>query len=262
MEYNSTNGGLICTWQGRWLVSDVNEFQTGDPDFVGGMFWFMNVIGDAVYYSDQHRQHTLCKYDFHQKHSEQIVDQPCYGVQEKDNRLYYIHERDQHIYSCDLFGKNIIKISDGGVVSFVIVDDRVVYATNKGIKQCTIEGKNRELLNKVESSFVLVVGSQLFFCDIHRGCIGTRLVLTTGAEEQLPEMVVMNANTDGTYVYYAHSDHENNIYRFDPVTNTQMRMCRDRASYVHIIGEELLYYNQSEWKKMSLFGGNVKKIWE
>lgn len=265
MDYNLLNGGLVLKENNKLIISDIKNLTTvygsAFEAKTEGMFWFMNFDGNSVFYSDQKRHHALCRMDFQNQREEFVVSaKPCYGLCLKQDWLYYINENDRKVYYCLTNGKSETKLIDEQVESFILEAGKIYYTTSQGIWTCSERGTEKEAVNDVAASTLLLLGEKLVFTDKHKQHLLIILDLHTNSTEIVDGMAVSSMNTDGRYLYCTNRLNDNSIYRIDPEQGNSIRICGESAEYLHVIENELYFCIEREWYKMSLDGGKPRKI--
>lgn len=264
MDYNLLNGGLVLKTNDKLIISDVKNlttvYKSTFESKTEGMFWFMNFEGSSVFYSDQKQHHALCRVDFENQREEVILDEPCYGLFLNEDWLYYINENDRKVYRCLTNGKSETKIIGDQVESFILEAGEIYYTTSQGIWRCSEKGGEKEAVNDVSASALLLLGGKLVFTNKNKQHQLTILDLHANSTKIVDGMAVSSLNTDGRYLYCANRLNDNSLYRIDTDQGNSIRICGESAEYLHVIENELYFCIKREWHKMSLTGGEPQKI--
>lgn len=270
MNANIQNGGLILLTDKKLYLSDVksfsgtNEIPTNLANhhiaITKGVFWFMNKVGNDLYYSDQKRGHALCRMEIDSRNEELILDKPCYKLLYSDEWIYYINEDDQRLYRCRTDGKHEMKWIDEHVECFLIEDGLIYYASPQGIRMCNETGAEKETICDAVATSILRLGDKLAFADKSNSNQLTLFDLKTGLSAVYDRIEAVSMNTDGSYLYCANRLNGNSIYRMDPATGSSIRICGESADYLHVADDELYFCNKREWHRLSLSGGEASRI--
>ncbi|WP_223068044.1 DUF5050 domain-containing protein [Paenibacillus caui] len=268
MDYNVNSGGLVLKTDGKLLLGDICSYSgtymrdaaSGETVLLDGIFWFMNQAEDGIYYSDQQRGHRLFRFDTALMTAEPLSDSPCYGLIRHGEWLYYINETDRKLYRCLMSGKNETRIADEPVESFIVEEEQVYYATGQGIRTCRITGGGREVVSDAVAAGLLLLGEKLVFADKKNRYLLSVLDLRTGSIDSYEDLVPGSMNSDGRFLYCTNRKHDGTIYRVDPESGSQIRICGERADHLHIVGDEMVFSSRYEWYGMSLSGGQAAKV--
>lgn len=268
MTSNIHNGGLAMKKDGYLYLADLHHYsgtyiineESGDSVMTDGVLWFMNENGQSLYYSDQARGNRLFKYDLVSSASIQLVDRPVYGLTLSGDWLYYVNETDRKIYRCLKDGSKESCVTDDPAESFLIDSERIYYTTQQGIRVCGLTGSNRELVSEVTAAHMIKMGSRLVFTDKRNHYSLSVLDLETGETSVHDDITPTSLNSDGRYLYCANRSNDSTIYRLDLESGSKIRICGERADYIHILGNEIYFCSRLEWYRMSLSGGQASKV--
>ncbi|WP_055109384.1 DUF5050 domain-containing protein [Paenibacillus ihumii] len=268
MNYNISTGGLICEAGDKLLLTDIRSYSgtylrsggAGDQRLLDGVFWFMNRRENTIYYSDQSQGHRLYRWDLAAASSQLLLDRPCCGLVLNGDWLYYKSETDHKLYRCLLDGRKESRITDEPVECFVVDEEQVYYATQHGIRSCSVTGSSREQLSDSAAVQLLKIGDNLLFADAKNQYLLTALYLQTGEARVYADVSPNSLNSDGRYIYCANRSNDSSVYRIDPSTGSKIRICGDSADHIHILGDTIYFSSRFEWHKMSLTGGQAEKV--
>ncbi|WP_199613903.1 DUF5050 domain-containing protein [Paenibacillus alkalitolerans] len=268
MDGNSANGGLILKTQGKLFISDARgdvgtfmlDASTGSAYRASGSFWFMNAHGVDIYCSDRQRGGALVKLDAGTLTAETILDAPCYGIAYSGGWLIYIDERDGMLYRCRTDGSGNVRLADERAVCFAAAGGNVFFATDKGIWTCGSGGGKAVRIAECAAAHMILFGDKLAYADRERNYALTILDPACGDIVRLDELAPAGLNTDGRYLYCANRRNGRTVYRVDPEQGRNIRICGERADYLHVIGDELYFYGRNDWYTMSLHGGQPLKV--
>jgi len=125
---NSTRVGDLGVNYGVYATHSTSGGESCVPDSS------TTVIGDDVYVLTSHGQSDLNKiYKINLKtnKSDKIVDTSVSRFRIIDNKLYYIKDKDNVLYSSALDGTSEMRLADNAVSWFDSIDGNVFYTTNK-----------------------------------------------------------------------------------------------------------------------------------
>lgn len=260
MDYNLVNGGLIAFAGDEPIVSDFTTFRTTYRSVLDGMCWFMNVADTRVYYSDQRRRNAICFLDLEDGREHLILDQPSYGIVWDQGWLVYLNEEDGCIYRSDANGKQRDKLFGEKSSGFLLAGGLLYAATNRGIVCQRMDGAERELITDGITCGMVMAGGKLAYADhANRGRL-TLVDTVTGQIDVMHDYVPISLNTDGHYLYCSNVHRQRSIYRIDPERMSGIRICGWHADYLHVIDDELYFVSNREWHRMSLSGGQPRKV--
>ncbi|WP_195571391.1 DUF5050 domain-containing protein [Paenibacillus sp. 1001270B_150601_E10] len=270
MQGNVLNGGLVLSSEYGLILTDMKDFE-GTSLFsmdssrariqkLDGQLWFMNSDGQSVYYSDQKKQHSLCRMPIGTMREQQILDKPCCYLQLHEEWIYYLDEISQRLCRCLKDGRHDQVIVDEKVLCFLIYNGQILYSTPLGLKRCDLSGLAKEQWIDRAGTFMQVISDRLVFADTFHDNILTLVDLISGSISAMEDIQVTSMNHDGQYLYCVNGRHERSIYRVDPIQQRAIRIVADRADYLHIIHDNLMYFSNKHWYQMSLNGGESIKI--
>ncbi|MGF7046943.1 hypothetical protein J2T13_001445 [Paenibacillus sp. DS2015] len=267
MNFNIANGGLAMKVGSSLYLSDISGYTgttivdtvTGETNVTMGLFWFMNNIDHSIYYSDQQRGNALCKFDMNTQTIEIIQKKPCYGILHIGEWLYYINDDDRKLYRCKHNGRSEDRLTDEPVICFIANGNRIYYSTEKGVRWCNLSGSNVERISESVAIGMIMMGDTLAYADKNNNFTLTLLDVTTKSTSIFKDISPTSLNTDGRYLYCSNRQNDRSIYRIDTEQGTSIRICGDRADYLHIIEDEIYFCSRNEWFRMSLLGGQATR---
>lgn len=270
MQGNVMNGGLVLLTDYGLLLTDMRNYEgtsllSMDASYsrimrLDGQLWFMNADDQFVFYSDQKKQHSLCRLSIATMREQQILDKPCSYLQMHEDWIYYLDERSSRLCRCLKDGKREQIIVDEIVWSYLIHKEQLYYSTPNGLKRCDLSGAAKEHWLEKSGTFLQMVHDKLVFADASQNNILTFVDLANGNTTGLETIQVAGMVYDGQYLYCANGAHERSIYRVDPIQLRAIRILADRADYLHITHDHLVYFSSSHWHQMPLHGGESTKI--
>ncbi|GIO85884.1 hypothetical protein J25TS5_28160 [Paenibacillus faecis] len=268
MNSNIHNGGVAFESGNGLFLADLRGYSgtfrrdeaAGVTELLDGVFWFMNEAEDAIYCSDQTRGNRLCRLGRGSQAPEPLLDRPVYGLTRQGEWLYYIGENDRKLYRCLLNGRSEARVADDAVEAFVVEANRIYYATEQGIRSCGLDGGDRELVSEHIAVQLITLGERLVFADKKNQHLLTVLYPPTGQSSVYDDIAPNSLNSDGRYLYCANRLNESSIYRIDPDTGSRIRICGERADYLHVLRDTLYFCSRQEWYRMSLSGGQAVKV--
>lgn len=263
MNFNIANGGLAMKVDRKLYLSDIRNYTgtiivdtiSGETNVAVGLFWFMNNVDNFIYYSDQQRGNALCKFDIQMQTIDLIQQKPFYGLNHIGDWLYYINDMDRKLYRCKLNGRGEDRLTDEVVICYIVNGNRIYYSTEKGIRCCSISGSNLERISESVAIGMIMMGDKLAFADKTNDFNLTLLDLTTKNTSTYNDISPMSINTDGRFLYCSNRQNGRSIYRIDVEQGTSIRICGERADYLHIIENEIYFCGDNAWFRMSLLGG-------
>lgn len=158
LDFNDTPYGTLIVLQGASAFAGGNLYlsppgqdgdrkSVGDPDLMyavtyngtwslgpNGNASYSAVIGDDVYILASHSvsdANKIYKINLKTNKTEKIVDSSVSRFRMIDNKLYYVKDEDNALYSSALDGKGEIKLSDHAVSWLDSIDGNVFYTTKK-----------------------------------------------------------------------------------------------------------------------------------
>ncbi|MCR2803401.1 DUF5050 domain-containing protein [Paenibacillus soyae] len=273
MTANIQNGGLVLRVEDRLLLMDNKEFsgtkllredaesgRWAAETFTDDLLWDMNADGDSVYYSDQRNRHAVYRLELRTNRKELLIDKPCCQLRLQGGWLYYIEESSERLYRSRLDGKGEQPVAEDKVWSYVCSNDRIYYATPRGIQTCDMSGSRHEKVTDATGYMLIEVGDLLAFPNHHRDGTLTFVAKDGSDAAEIGAIQTASLNTDGEYVYCSNALNNRSIYRVDPVSLRSIRISGDSADYLHLIGQALYYCSGREWHRLPLGGGEACRI--
>ena len=268
MDYNMLNGGLVKKIDDQIYITNIKDYtgtfyseRFSEYKLISeNIFWFINNDDKYIYYSDEKNNNKLYRFNINSRNSEQLVDSPCYGIMMKNESLYYINENDYNLYRVQNDGSNIEKIVDEKIMCYLIDEGKIYYTTQNGIHSCLINGKHREKVLDEIGLRMIKIDEYLLFSDKANQYILNKYNLLTEEKNVYEDIYPISMNTDGKHVYCANGKNGGSIYRININDFAPIRICSNNADYIHIVGNEIYFLNYLEWYKLSLLGGQPKKI--
>lgn len=268
MNPNIANGGLVLKANGKLLLSDIHNFNgtlvqdigSGETTVLESINWFMNFDGITLYYSDQKNGNTLWSHDLSRRNAELLLDEPVYSLVHSGEWLYYVNENDRKLYRCLTNGRSEKRLDDEQVLCFFVQGDNIFYATQQGIRTCSLDGRGKESIIDAVAIRMVMIGEQIAFVDKGNQYALTVLDLRTGRSSIFDDLLPVSLTTDGRYLYSSNRKNNRTIYRIDVEQGTSIRICGESADYLHIIDDQLYFYSKHDWFRMSLLGGQAMKV--
>lgn len=263
---NRQNGGLVLKASGTLFLSDLQEYQgthmlsSSSSTMLDGVFWFMSHEHPYVYYSDQKREHALCRLDLLQARTEVINKVPCYSPILHKGWIYYINENDRKLYRCTMQGEQESLVLDEQVESFLFLNEEIYYTTGQGIKKSDEAGTGRQKLSETKALNLIAWGAYLVFSDLEKQHTLTLLNTMDGSVVALEEIQATSINATERYIYCTNRINNHSIYRMDPITKSSIRICGESGDYLHILEDQLYYLHHGEWRRISLTGGEAQNV--
>ena len=245
---NIANGGLIIKFNHKKIISDFNKL------------WFLNTDEEFIYYSDGSNNHCLCRYNDNDPEGTVILKKPCTNVILNGDWLYYINELDHRIYRCLRNGRSESLFLREEVSEFVIFGkNEMIYATKTGDLKCL----NGILAKSIHPLNLCIAEGKVFYVDCSNNYFLTYIDLNPAnnyREQCVGEIIPTYINSDGQYIYFTDVLKGNAIYRLRNKSDNPVKICGESAGYLHVIDDELFFWNGSVWKHISLEGGNAKEV--
>jgi len=263
MNSNVANGGLVLKVSNKLYLTDIHHFSgttvldldSGEYGRVDGIWWFMNLDYPYIYYSDQQRGNALYRYHVSSQSVEKLRDEPCYGLTQHQEWLYYIHDDDRKLYRCQLNGTCLSRLTDESVTSFVIHGDCIYYSTMMGIRMGDLEGIRSELISDKVALYMVMLGEKVAFSAKNNGNVLNVMDLNTGSTRSFDELLPLGLNTDGKYLYCSNALNGRTLYRVDIERSTSIRINGELVDYIHIVDDHIYFWGGKEWHRISLHGG-------
>ena len=268
MNGNISNGGLVLKDNLQLYLADMDRYSgtvkidlgSGEQERYDGIWWFMNSQAPYIYYSDQLHRHALYRFHTGTRSIEKLRDEPVYGLLIHEEWLYYIHEEDRKLHRCQLDGRKEDSITNEAITSFFIERGRIYYAAaSSGIYSCSLNGAGVEKISGQHALHMVMIDRKLAYLDKSNGYLSL-LDLSTGESRTYSDMSPLGLNTDGRYLYGSNQLNDRTIDRVDIERNTRIRICGEAADYLHLIEEQLYFWNGMEWRRQSLMGGQAASI--
>ncbi|TCK90649.1 uncharacterized protein DUF5050 [Natranaerovirga hydrolytica] len=266
MDSNSINGNLILAVEDSIIINNLSQSNTillNNNEVVceiDALMWFMNDRDHFIYYSDQKKDNFLCKYNLLTQEETVVVETPCYGLTHDEEYLYYINEKDGKGYRCLVNGKSKTKIIDEQIMSFIIIENSIFYASQKGVIKCDKEGLKKEKVLDTQTNCMVLLKDKLIFNDIKLNNSLSILDLESQDVTNISSIIPSSINTDGESIYCTNALNNNNLYKMNLEDHTTIRICGENVNDLHILNDDIYFRVQKEWYTMPLAGGQYKKV--
>jgi len=245
---NMANGGLVLKFKHKEIISDFNRY------------WFLNTDDEFIYYSDGTDNHYLYRYNENDPDGTVIMKKPCTNVILYGDWLYYINESDRRVYRCLRTGRSESLFLNEAITEFVMYDKNdIIFTTEKG----DLKSFEKTLASGINPSNLCFADGLIFYANGFDNNYLTCMDINNGSDEQgikMGDIVPTYINSDGRYIYYTDALQENAIFRLGLRGGNPLKICGESAGYLHILDDELYFWNNTVWKKVSLDGGNAREV--
>lgn len=263
-ENNIQSGGLICRLNEKLIIADVAKgigmhwIQEDHQVLSQIMPWFLNVDEeDNLYYSDALKACHLCKMSKGDQAQGILVSEPIYLLKKYGDTLYYINEKNRHLYSYSLSERAVKKIISEEISVFTVGEDTIWYTSNKGILSTDLRGENREKIGKNIAMRLVYDNDKLVFIDKNQEYAVSYIDIKTGTLQTIEGSMSSSINVYDDLIFYNNIKDKSHIYRYSTDSEFNIKFIPERSDYIHIIGEAIYYFNQDNrvWMKVPIQGG-------
>lgn len=248
MYGNLMNGGLVAEFRHNEIVSDF------------GKYWYMNADDENVYYSDGTDGHYLFRMSAEDPEGSMILKKPCANVILNGDWLYYINELDRKVYRCLCNGRSESMILNEEVTIFIPYSrSSILYVTASG----DLKSQGSILAQGIYPTRLYISGGMLYYADRSNHGFLTCIDLAPDnafREQCLGEIVPISINGNAQYIFFTDALQGASIYRMGALERKPLKICDEKAGFLHVIDERIFFWNGKTWKTIPISGGNAKEV--
>lgn len=262
---NIVNGG-IAAQQGLWVYySNVgrglyrSKLDGSDLEMLcEDSAWFINVIGNWIYYSNASDDDRLYKINIDGLERTRLNDDKTWDINVLEDWIYYCNESDGFkIYKIKTDGTCRIKLNNESSYS-LNVENNWIYYSNKSDKgkiyKIRTDGANRTKINDNESDFLNVYNDWIYYSNKGDGFKLYRVGTFGGSDEMLNAGMCRNINVYGGWVYYVNKSENGKMCRLRTDGGTQETVAVYKGDFLNMVDEFVFFCNKSDGDKLYKIG--------
>ncbi len=235
-----------------------------------GSTYNLNLMDGYIYFIDKDNNDAICKINTDGQDKTQLYSGQALNLYLYDNKIYFCNISDLNLYSMDLDGENVMKVSDGQVDM-----DRIYFSENKiyyipwgenlnNIYKMDVDGQNKELVYSSNYSESVI----RFFVYYDKIIIVTSMgIYKINTLDGTKEEIVQNAsivpyftNLLGDDFYYRNVGL---FHKYNLKTKEDRVISKEKVQYVHLLNNKIFYITEnSQYIVMDMDGKNSKIFWE
>lgn len=225
--------------------------------------YFINVVGDYVYYSNADSNYNLYRVQKDgKKDPEKINDDRCLFLHLSGGFAYYqnIFEKGSSIYSMSIYDNshrgplNIDRDSKDNGFYITVVNNRVYYCIGaneisyNGYKFFSIgtDGTGHIELSYDACSFINVDDGWIYYCNNSKDKRIYKMKTNGEENKELTTDSCSQITFSNGWIYYNNITKSNNLHRMDKNGNSDMLISDDEVEYMIVVGEWLYYLSKND----------------
>lgn len=229
----------------------------------------LNYYKNYLYFIDNGR---ICKmnisderYDIELIHDDDVSYMAIYK-----EKIYFIACIDdvRCLYSMNLDGTNMIRLSEDHTTSFYIYNDKLYYQHNDDIAciyEMSLHGENKKLILSEYLRVFYVYQNSIYYIDGNSQCIGIYNIITQ--EKKKMDMSLILANSEvfdekNGDLYFTSIDllGRTSFKRYNAVTDDLKVITNKKCEYVNLMGNKILYFEDNVLFWMETTGKNIRRF--
>ncbi len=255
---NIVNGGL-ATLQGDVVYFRSNE---GGSLAVGNLngggvkvissdaAWFINVIGDWIYYSNRDDNNRIYKIKTDGSGRATLTDGGSWFIMVVENWIYYISEDDNYqLAKIDLNGENKTIISEDSAWFINIADDWIYYINRNDqdkIYRIKADGSERTAVSSYAACCISIYNGRIYHSNEQDGSKLYSIKLDGSEETALTDHPAWFINVADGWVYYVNEEDDFTLNKVKSDGTGRVKLTNDSARYVVIIDGWVVFLDYAE----------------
>ncbi|MEN2775002.1 DUF5050 domain-containing protein [Acetivibrio clariflavus] len=190
---------------------------------------------------------------------------PFLAIAESNNRLFYQNFKDEgKLYSMDLNGNSISKLSNDSILNFTIYDDSVYYinSTDGKIVVLKTNGSDKRVLENTNANWNIIGFKDWIFYTSNDGIYRVK---NDGSKlEKISDILAHTLTVYGDNIYFS-SNYENQegLYKADLNGKNAIRIYNKAVNYFSIYKNNIFFSNIDDnycLYKIATDGSNLEKV--
>jgi serine/threonine protein kinase len=255
---NIVNGGLAA------LQGDVVYFRSNEGGSLargnlsgGGVkvissdaAWFINVIGEWIYYSNRDDNNRIYKIKTDGSGRATLTDGGSWFVTVVENWIYYISEDDNYqLTKIDLNGDNKTIISEDSAW-FINISDGWIYYINRSdgdkIYRIKTDGTEKTAVSGYAACCINVYDGQIYHSNEEDGSKLYSIKIDGSEETALTDHPAWFINVAEGWVYYVNEEDNFTLNKIKPDGSGRVKLTNDSARYVVVIDDWVVFLDYAE----------------
>ncbi len=255
---NIVNGGLAAL-QGEVVYFRSNEggsLARGSLDGGGvkvissDAAWFINVIGDWIYYSNRDDNNRLYKIITDGSGRATLTDGGSWFVTVVEGWIYYISEDDDYqLAKIDLNGDNKTIISEDSAW-FINIADGWIYYINRSdqdkIYRIKTDGSEKTEVSSYAACCITTYDGLIYHSNEEDGSKLYSIKPDGSEQKALTDHPAWFINAENGWVYYVNEDDNFTLNKIKPDGSGRVKLTNDSARYVVLIDDWVVFLDYAE----------------
>ncbi|MDZ4132821.1 MAG: DUF5050 domain-containing protein, partial [Dethiobacteria bacterium] len=255
---NIVNGGLAAL-QGEVVYFRSNEGGSlamgnlsggGVKVISSDAAWFINVLGDWIYYSNRDDNNRIYKIKTDGSGRATLTDGGSWFITAVDDWIYYISEDDNfQLAKIDLNGDNKTIISEDSTW-FINIADGWIYYINRSdqdkIYRIKPDGSERSAVSSYAACCINVYDGRIYHSNEQDGSKLYSIKLDGTDETALTDHPVWFINVADGWVYYVNEEDNFTLNKLKPDGTGRVKLTNDSARYVVLIDDWVVFLDYAE----------------
>jgi len=236
------------TRQDSWNKTSVYGNSVGNIVNLG----IVSMQGDWIY--GRNNTGTLYKIRTDGTDLRKLSDDSCFYINVVGDWVYYSNGNDYNkLYKIRTDGTGEQKLSDDDCEFINVVGDWVYYSNrgdNDKIYKIRTDGTGRRKINDDDSMFINVVGDWIYYTNLSDDIKLYKIRTDGTGRQKLSDDAIRYINVVGDWVYYGNLSDNGKLYKIRTDGTKRQKLNDDESRAVNIIGEWAHYSNKSDGGKL------------
>ena len=212
--------------------------------------WFINVLGDWIYYSNRDDNNRIYKIKTDGSGRATLTDGGSWFVTVVEDWIYYISEDNHYqLAKIDLNGNNKTIISEDSAW-FINIADGWIYYTNRSdqdkIYRIKTDGSERTAVSSYAACCINIYDGQIFHSNEQDGSKLYSIKLDGTEETALTDHPAWFINVADGWVYYVNEEDNFTLNKLKPDGTGRVKLTNDSARYVVLIDDWVVFLDYAE----------------
>lgn len=262
---NQQNGGMLYLTDAVKIISQAARGKGmqwyGDRETTQEKItpYYINAYNKekAIYYCNAQKNAALCKMRLEDAEEQIIIKESIDLLQKQDNMLYFINKNKNQLYTYALDGKEVEKVLDDKMRCFLVMDESILYATDKALFCCDLEGREKEKIVAGNMIRLVCNDEYIVFIDKDKAYSVGYMNLANNETSYIEGSIATSINIYKDNIFYNNGNNKNHIFRYGIDSEFDLKFIPQPAEYLHIFDETLCYLNQDSkvFMQVSVQGG-------
>lgn len=263
----------FTAWDNRNPIVIKSNFEgTQTETIYHGSTYNLNLMDGYIYFIDKENNDAIYKMNTNGQEKTQLYSEQTLSLYLYNNKIYFLNMLDLYLYSMDLNGENVTKLSEEQVVmNCIYFSENKIYYIQKGenlndIYKMDVVGQNKELVysgDYGESVIRFFVYHDIIIILTSTGIY--KINTLTGTKELIVHSVSIAPycmNLLGDYFYYRDSG-MGLVHKYNLKTQEDSVISKEKIRYIHLLNNKIFYITESmQYIVMDINGENRKIFWQ